>query len=104
MTRHPAKTSTLGLLSITLLLISEVALRAATLADYASRVSRAITLIDDGQRAYEHQSSHSSPAQIADATVTVVRQHLPETETIKIDGQTISVDNSWLYPAWSEFE
>ncbi len=86
MTRHPAKTSTLVLLSIALLLISAVALRAATLADYASRVSRAITLIDDVQRAYEHQSSHSSPAQLADANLILVRQHLPEKETVKLDG------------------
>jgi len=33
-----------------------------------------------------------------------VRQLLPEKETVKLAGQTISVDNSWLYPALSEFE
>jgi Domain of unknown function (DUF4129) len=104
MTRHSAKTSTLTLLSIALLLIGAVALRAATLADYASRVSRAITLIENVQRAYEHESGRFSPEQIAAANLTLVRQQLPEKETVKLAGQTISVNNSWLYPALSEFE
>src|SRR3989440_7052427 len=104
MTRDSAKTSTLVLLSMALLLISAVALRAATLADYASRVSRAITLIDDVQRAYERESGDASPEQLAGANLTLVRQQLPEKETVKLGGQTISVDNSWLYPALSEFE
>ena len=103
MTRHAAKTSTLGLLSIALLFISAVALRAATLADYSSRVSRAITFIDVVQRSYEHESA-SSREQLAGASLTVVRQQLPEKETVKLADQTISVDNSWLYPALSEFE
>ncbi|HBB97862.1 MAG TPA: hypothetical protein DC054_20970 [Blastocatellia bacterium] len=104
MTGHSAKTSTLLLLSIALLLISAVALRAATLSDYASRVSRAITLIDDVQRAYEHESGRSSPEQLAGVNLILVRQQLPEKETVKLAGQTISVDNSWLSPALSEFE
>lgn len=104
MTRHPAKTSTLLLLSIALLLISAVALRAATLADYASRVSRAVTLIDELQSAYQNENGHSSPKQLADANLILVRQLLPEKETVRLDGQTISVDNSWMYPALSEFE
>lgn len=102
MTRHSAKTSLL--LSIVLLLMSAVALRAATLADYASRVSRAVVLIDQLQSAYENESGHSSPKQLADANLILVRQLLPEKETVKLDGQTISVDNSWIYPALSEFE
>lgn len=104
MTRYSVKTSTLLLLSIALLLISAVALRAATLSDYASRVSRAITLIDDVQRGYEHESGRSAPEQPAGANLILVRQQLPEKETVKLDGQTISVDNSWLYPALIEFE
>lgn len=104
MTRQPAKTSTLVLLSIALMLISAVALHAATLADYASRVSRAITLIDEVQSAYEHESGRSSPQQLASTNLTLVQQQLPEKETVKLNGQTISVDNSWLYTALSEFE
>ena len=34
----------------------------------------------------------------------LVRQHLPAKETVKFDGQTISVDNSWLYQALSDFD
>lgn len=103
MTRHSAKTSTLVLLSIALLFISAAALRAATLADYSSRVSRAITFIDDVQHAYDHESG-SSREQLVGASLTVVRQLLAEKETVKLAGQTISVDNSWLYAALSEFE
>jgi len=104
MTGQPAKTSTAVLLSITLLLISAVTIHAATLADYASRVSRAITLIDEIQSAYEQEGGRSSPAQLAGANFALVRQHLPEKETVKVDGQTISVDNSWLSAGLSEFE
>src|SRR5258706_8070919 len=99
-TRQPAKTITVVLLSIALLLISAVALRAATLADYASRVSRAITFIDEVRGAYEHGSSRSSPEQVAAGNLMLVRQQLPAKETVRLDGQTISVDNSWLYQAF----
>lgn len=104
MTRQPAKTITVAMLSIALLLISAAGLRAATLDDYTSRVSRAVTLIDEVQRAYEHENGRSSPEQVAATNLALVRQQLPEKETVKLDRQTISVDNSWLYPALSEFE
>ncbi|HMH45839.1 MAG TPA: DUF4129 domain-containing protein [Pyrinomonadaceae bacterium] len=104
MTRQPAKTVTVVMLSIALLLIGAAGLRAATLADYTSRVSRAVTLIDEVQRAYEHENGRSSPEQVAATNLALVRQQLPEKETVKLDRQTISVDNSWLYPALSEFE
>ncbi|HXI61885.1 MAG TPA: DUF4129 domain-containing protein, partial [Pyrinomonadaceae bacterium] len=55
------------------------------------------------QRSYEHESG-SSREQLAGASLTVVRQQLPEKETVKLADQTISVDNSWLYPALSEYE
>ena len=104
MTRHAAKTTTLVLLSIALLLISAVALRAATLANYASRVSRGVALIDEVQNAYEHESGRSSPEQVASTNLMFVRQQLPEKETVEFDGQRISVDNSWLYQVFGEFE
>lgn len=104
MIRQAVKTSTLLLLSIALLLISADALRAATLANYASKVSRGVALIDEVQNAYEHESGRSSPEQVASTNLMFVRQLLAEKETVELDGQRISVDNSWLYAALSEFE
>ena len=103
-TRQPAKTITVVLLSIALLLISAGVLRAAPLSDYLTRVSSAITLIEEVRGVYEHGSSRSSPEQVVAGNLALVRQRLPAKETIKLDGQTISVDNSWLYQALSDFE
>jgi len=87
-----------------LLLFSVNALRAATLADYTTRLSRAITLIDEVEGAYEDESGRSTPEQVVAGNLMLVRQHLPAKETVKFDGQTISVDNSWLYQALSDFD
>ena len=90
-TRQPAKTITVVLLSIALLLISAGVLRAAPLSDYLTRVSSAITLIEEVRGVYEHGSSSSSPEQVVAGNLALVRQRLPAKETIKLDGQTISV-------------
>jgi len=103
-TRQPAKTTTVALLSIALVFISANALRAATLFDYVTRVSRAITLVDEVAGAYEDESGRARPEQVIASNLMLVRQQLPAKEEVKIDGQTISVDNSWLYQALSEFE
>ncbi len=100
---HPHKRITIVAFSVALLLISASA-RAATLADYTSRVSHAITLVDEVEGAYEDESGRSKPEQVIAGTLMLVRQQLPAKETVKLDGQTISVDNSWLYQALSEFE
>ncbi|MFN2577677.1 MAG: DUF4129 domain-containing protein [Pyrinomonadaceae bacterium] len=90
--------------AIALLIISANGLHAATLADYANRVSRAITLIDEVPGAFQGESGHPTPAQVAAGNLIVVRDLLPAKETIKLDKQTISVDNSWLQQALADFE
>src|SRR5438128_576392 len=102
--RHPRKRKPIVAFSIALLLFSVNALRAATLADYTTRLSRAITLIDEVEGAYEDESGRSTPEQVVAGNLMLVRQHLPAKETVKFDGQTISVDNSWLYQALSDFD
>jgi len=102
--RHPRKRKPIVAFSIALLLFSVNALRAATLADYTTRLSRAITLIDEVEGAYEDESGRSTPEQVVAGNLMLVRQHLPAKETVKFDGQIISVDNSWLYQALSDFD
>ena len=102
--RHPRKRKPIVAFSIALLLFSANALRAATLADYTTRLSRAITLIDEVEGAYEDKSGRSTPEQVVAGNLILVRQHLPAKETVKLDGQTISVDNSWLYQDLSDFD
>src|SRR5256885_16423427 len=97
--RHPRKRKPIVAFSIALLLFSANALCAATLADYTTRLSRAITLIDEVKGAYEEKSGRATPEQLVAGNLTVLRQHLPATETVQLDGQNISVDNSWLYQA-----
>ena len=100
---HLKKRTTIVAFSIALLLVSASA-RAATLADYTARVSHAITLVDEVEGAYEDESGRSKPEQVVASSLMLVRQQVPAKETVKLDSQTISVDNSWLYQALREFE
>jgi hypothetical protein len=91
-------------LSMALLLIAPYALRAEPLADYAMRVSRAITLVEEIRTAYEDESGHVPPEQVYAGNLTLVRQLLPAKETVNLNGQTVAVDNGWLYKELNDLE
>jgi hypothetical protein len=87
-----------------LLLIVPCALRAEPLADYAMRVQRSITLIEEMRTAYEDESGHVRPEQVYAGNLALVRQLLPAKETVNLNGQTVAVDNTWVYDDLNDFE
>jgi hypothetical protein len=91
-------------LSTALLLIAASALRAEPLADYAMRVSRAITLVEEMRTANEDESGHARPEQVYAGNLALVRQLLPAKETVNLKGQTVAVDNTWLHSDLRDFE
>ena len=91
-------------ISIGLLFICATSLRAATLSDYLGRVSRAITLVEEMQGAYEDESGHVRQAQMIAGDLEAIQRELPERETVTVNRQTVEVDNSWLHKAITEFE
>ena len=92
------------MLSVAVLLITANALRAEPLADYAMRVSRSVTLVEEMRTAYEDESGRVRPEQVYVGNLALVRQLLPAKETVNLNGQMIAVDNSWLYSDLSDFE
>jgi hypothetical protein len=91
-------------LAMALLLMTGNALRAEPLADYAMRVSRAITLVEEMRTAYEDESGQVRPEQVYAGNLALVRQLLPAKETVNLNGRTVPVDNSWLYIDLNDFE
>ena len=87
-----------------MLVITANTLRAEPLADYALRVSRCVTLVEEMRTAYEDESGHVRPEQVYAGNLALVRQLLPPKETVNLSGQTIAVDNGWLHNDLNEFE
>ena len=79
-----------------------VSTHAATLSDYQHRVSSAAAVIEFVVGAYEDES-YSEPTLIQ-SRLASVRESLPPKEDVEMGGQRISVDNSWLHGALSEYE
>ena len=102
--RHSVQTIRVALLSIALLFVSAVALRAATLSDYVLRVSHAIVLLDEVAGAYGDESGGGRSEQVVAGNLMLVRQQLPAKETVKLGEQTISVDNLWLHQDLADFD
>jgi len=76
---------------------------AATLADYRHRVSRAIATIEQLQAAYNDQDP-SLRQQFATNSAASIREDLPAKETVLLNAQSVSVDNSWLHQALQGYE
>lgn len=74
-------------------------LDAATLTDYEHRITEATTLLEEAAGASEDE-----PNQFIATKLAQVRQELPATETVLMNGQRIEVDNSWLHEALNEYE
>src|SRR5258708_38430849 len=68
-----------------LIAFAAVAFSAISLADYHSRIRRAIELLDNtSEKAFEAKSKES------------LKTLLPEHETIVNEGETIETDNQWI--------
>src|SRR5215831_2093018 len=91
-----ASQRSLGLAAV-LLLMCAGALQAATLDDYEARLTRVLGLL----AGYQAPTTHSGPA--ATPNLDFISRELPAKETISFQGQTITVDNSWLENELTEY-
>ncbi len=85
------------------LLLLCVPARAASLTDYMARVDNTLNLIQQLQSAYQGERD-ANPDQRVNNNLALVHQQMPEHETVQLQGQSISVDNSWLYQGLRDFE
>jgi hypothetical protein len=76
---------------------------ATTLSEYQHRVSAAANLIEELHGAGEDESRTETGLFIS-TNLQRVRELLPTKETVLINGQTITVDNSWLHKDLADFE
>lgn len=98
-----AKVAAKAAIGLGLLLVFVPASWAASLTDYTARIDNTLNLIQQLQDAYKVESD-SYPEQLINSILSSVRQQMPEHETVQLEGQSVSVDNSWLYQALSSFE
>jgi Domain of unknown function (DUF4129) len=103
-TRYSNKLAVRMPFSIALLFICTSSLCAATLTDYVARVSSAIILIEEVRGAYGTEAGHGRAEPVIAGDLALIREKLPEKESIKLDGQTIEIDNAWLHKALRDLE
>jgi hypothetical protein len=76
---------------------------ATTLSEYQHRVSAAANLIEELHSAGEDESRTETGLFIL-TNLQRVRELLPPKESVLMNGQTITVDNSWLHKDLADFE
>jgi len=76
---------------------------ATTLSEYQHRVSAAANLIEELHSAGEDES-RTETGLFVSTHLRRVRELLPPREAILMNGQTITVDNSWLHKDLADFE
>jgi hypothetical protein len=78
-------------------------LSAATLADYRHRVSESIAVIKRLQAA-DGNEGPSPREQFVTTNTARIRELLPAKEIVLLDGQSVTVDNTWLHDALRDYE
>ncbi len=86
-----------------LILFGAAGARAATLSEYQSRVSAAANLVEELHGAGEDES-RTEPSAFISTNLQRVRELLPARESVSLNGQTITVDNSWLHKEIADYE
>jgi hypothetical protein len=76
---------------------------ASTLDDYQKRVSSSATLLQQSRGAFEDESL-AEPDRFIAGNLERVRQMLPARETVLLNHENVSVDNSWLHDSLAEFD
>src|SRR6266478_6377477 len=76
---------------------------ATTLSEYQHRVSAAANLIEELHGAGEDEG-RTEPSVFISTGLKRVRELLPPKEFVLMNGQTITVDNSWLHKDLADFE
>lgn len=75
---------------------------AATLAEYRHRVSEAVAVVGQLQAAYDDEDP-SLRARSVRPIVDRLVELLPAKETVLLDGQSVTVDNTWLEEALQDY-
>ena len=101
--RYTTIRSTLTALALTCLFGCLNSAQATTLGDYQHRISAAAALLEEARRAGDDETNLQSD-QVISVNLARVREMLPAKETILVDGQPQSVDNSWLHTELATFE
>jgi hypothetical protein len=78
--------------------------RAATFADYRSRLAQAASVIQHLETPDYYTDNSSQTNELVDNALARLRQLLPETESVTFNNQTIEVDNKWFHKALAEYE
>lgn len=76
---------------------------ASTFADYQKRVSTSVSLLEQARTAFEDES-RTEPDRLISSNIERVRNLLPAKETVLLNRENISVDNSWLHETFADVE
>lgn len=99
--KSPAKNITLAAIVFVWMAVSA---QAATLEEYRARVSQAATALEQVQPRHNYAANTLERDAFIEGELTRVKNLLPAKETVLLNGQTIEVDNSWLYEDLSRYE
>jgi len=81
-----------------------VTAQAATFTDYRTRVSQAISVIQQLETPDYYTDDSSQTNGLVENALGRLRHLLPETETVTFNNQSIDVDNKWFHKALAEYE
>ena len=93
----------LSLCACVIILIGAARVHATTLSEYQHRVSAAANLIEELHSAGEDESRTETSAFIS-TNLQRVRELLPSSESVSLNAQTITVDNSWLHKELADYD
>jgi Domain of unknown function (DUF4129) len=102
-TRKPGNKTTLFCFGVVVLLTCFTRISAATLADYARRVSGAVAIIEQLQAAYDDEDPSLSEHFVV-TNINRIREQLPAKELVLVNGRSVAVDNGWLHAALGDYE
>jgi hypothetical protein len=101
-TRKPGSKPIVFYFAVVVLLTCCARISAATLADYARRVSVAVAIIEQLQ-AYDDKDP-SLREHFVVTNIKRIREQLPAKELVLVNGQSVAVDNGWLHAALGDYE
>ena len=90
-----------GLLTLSVFLFSAATVRAIPIAEYDENLKKAILALETLFESDEAESTEDYLARFNQA-IARVREVLPVTQPVEIDGAVSNVDNSWLHKALDE--
>lgn len=102
-TRKPGNKTTIICFAAAVLLTCFTRVSAATLADYARRVSAAVAIIQQLQGA-DNNEDPSLREPFVVTNINRVREQLPAKELVLMNRQSVAVDNGWLHSALGDYE